>query len=876
MLGTWHADADQDGYGDPGSAYDICDPPPGYVGNSEDCDDKDATAFPGGKEVCDGADNDCDGDTDEEVTTTYYRDADGDGFGLLDTSTEACSTPTGFAAVPGDCDDSDGTVSPNATELCDRSDNDCDGSIDEDDAVDALTWHADVDTNGYGDADATTTACAQPSGYVANSEDCDDSSDAISPDSAEVCNSIDDDCDGAIDDDDSSVSDRGAWYIDYDGDGYGSARYSLDRCTQPTGYVENTEDCDDTDSAISPDAAEVCNGIDDDCDGDTDDDDGDLDDATKAIWYADTDTDGFGDPGESTRACRAPEGYTDNAEDCDDEDADASPNALEYCDGHEDDCDGETDEDDAVDVAEWYLDSDGDGYGDRDSATVSCDPPSGTVASDEDCDDSEEHLVYSCDLLGDGSDGSLSVSGTHNLNTDASGSRSWPDGIAWQVTDTVSRATLTLEATDGLAAGDLILLAALQGSSEDVGAWEVLQIDSVGSGSLTLSEAPSQTYGAHDADDIFVQRIPQYEDLTISGTLTASAWDKLSSGSTTGRATGVVAVKVAGGLEVSGSIDISALGYPGGRGGGPDGPWGETTDGGGTGGSGGWADGGDGAGTATGVSGGSGAASCSSSGGSAGLGGGGGGGKITHCAGGVPVTGGWGGGGGAPYNAQSNETDDVLTWLHLGGGGAAGAGGGESGANAGSGTTTAPGGGPADGGDGGAGGGIALLWAHTTTLTGAINLEGSTGGVGGTGESTDGGGSDDGSGGGGAGGQGAAGGTALLMSLYLDASPSSILAWGGNGGDGGSGGSGYPGRGGGAGGSGAAPGDSPTSGGTGIYAGDGGASAGGGAGGEGGASGVIHVSAVEVNGAAFGSTTAASALDDATEGLLSNFSEWAP
>lgn len=237
------------------------------------------------------------------------------------------------------------------------------------------------------------------------------------------------------------MSDRSAWYIDYDGDGYGSARYSLDRCTQPTGYVENTEDCDDTDSAISPDAAEVCNGIDDDCDGDTDDDDGDLDDATKAIWYADTDTDGFGDTGESTRACRAPEGYTDNAEDWDDEDADASPNALEYCDGHDDDCDGETDEDDAVDVAEWYLDSDGDGYGDRDSATVSCDPPSGTVASDEDCDDSEEHLVYSCDLLGDGSDGSLSVSGTHNLNTDASGSRSWPDGIAWQVTDTVSGAT---------------------------------------------------------------------------------------------------------------------------------------------------------------------------------------------------------------------------------------------------------------------------------------------------------------------------------------------------------------------------------------------------------------------------------------------------
>ena len=82
-------------------------------------------------EVCDGVDNDGDGSVDEGVTTTYYRDADSDGHGSAAATTQACSAPPGYVTTGGDADDSDSTVYPGATELCDGKDNDQDGSVDE-------------------------------------------------------------------------------------------------------------------------------------------------------------------------------------------------------------------------------------------------------------------------------------------------------------------------------------------------------------------------------------------------------------------------------------------------------------------------------------------------------------------------------------------------------------------------------------------------------------------------------------------------------------------------------------------------------------------------------------------------------------------------
>jgi len=139
---------------------------------SDDCDDSNASTYPGAAEECDGVDNDCDDEIDEDVMNTYYADGDSDGFGTDDDTSDACESPTGYVAVDGDCDDADDSIYPDADELCDGVDNDCDDEIDE--GWDDATWYADDDGDGFGDSDDTTTACEQPTGYVDNGDDCDD------------------------------------------------------------------------------------------------------------------------------------------------------------------------------------------------------------------------------------------------------------------------------------------------------------------------------------------------------------------------------------------------------------------------------------------------------------------------------------------------------------------------------------------------------------------------------------------------------------------------------------------------------------------------------------------------------------------------------
>ena len=264
---TWYADVDQDGYGDPGTATQRCEGSGGAVADNTDCDDTLDTVHPDATEICDEQDNDCDGTVDEDVTTTYYRDTDRDGHGDPDYSAQACSAPAGYAEGPTDCDDSNAAISPNATELCDGVDNDCDGDIDEDDAADASTYFSDSDGDGYGDSNSPWTACSAPSGAVTNDDDCDDSATGIHPGAAEICDSIDNDCDGDIDLD---AVDAPTWYIDYDADGFGHNRYTLVACEQPSGYVDNDDDCDDTSDGSNPDAAEVCDGEDNNCDSQID------------------------------------------------------------------------------------------------------------------------------------------------------------------------------------------------------------------------------------------------------------------------------------------------------------------------------------------------------------------------------------------------------------------------------------------------------------------------------------------------------------------------------------------------------------------------------------------------------------------------------
>jgi hypothetical protein len=143
--------------------------------SAEDCDDDNAAVNPSATELCDGLDNDCDGglDTDATDALTWYTDADNDSFGDLNSSLLACEAPTGAVANSADCDDNNSGVYPEAAELCDGLDNDCDADIDED-AIDKPTWYADADGDGFGDANVSLLACELPSGYTEDDTDCDD------------------------------------------------------------------------------------------------------------------------------------------------------------------------------------------------------------------------------------------------------------------------------------------------------------------------------------------------------------------------------------------------------------------------------------------------------------------------------------------------------------------------------------------------------------------------------------------------------------------------------------------------------------------------------------------------------------------------------
>ena len=376
----YYLDSDGDGFGDMNSPLYACTPPSEYIVVGNDCDDSNALIFPGAPEVCDEVDNDCDDEIDEGLLQGLFLDNDGDGYGDGNVPAENCvDNLDQYVSNELDCDDSNSTVFNGAIEICDEIDNDCDGAIDEPGSGNQ-EWFLDADSDGYGDPTGSTFSCTQPDGYVDNDGDCDDGDAYQNPDALEMCNLEDDDCDQYIDE---NPIDPTAFYPDLDSDGFGDDVAPIWQCSIPVGYVANHLDCNDSNANVSPQAPEICNGSDDNCNGI--DDDYALGAAT---YYPDIDGDGYGDMNSPTTSCQAIADHVLNGLDCDDNDVAQNPLGIESCNGEDDNCDGNVDEN-SIDSQIWYLDADGDNFGVISSWRLGCTQPVGYVASNGDCDDAD-------------------------------------------------------------------------------------------------------------------------------------------------------------------------------------------------------------------------------------------------------------------------------------------------------------------------------------------------------------------------------------------------------------------------------------------------------------------------------------------------------
>jgi len=299
-------------------------------------------------------------------------DLDGDGVVLAD-----------------DCDDEDADVHPGADEVCDEIDNNCDGEIDEGLYADA--W-LDTDGDGYGGNGNAISVCGSKDGYVNQSGDCEDDDPAIHPGAEEVCNRIDDDCDGITD----SADD--VWYADADADGYGDDATGIQTCEPEAGWVNQAGDCNDADASIHAGAEEACNAVDDDCDGVADH-------GVSNRWHQDEDADGYGHPYIYEDTCLPQAGWVLDGTDCRPGDDQAYPGAEERCNAVDDSCDGTVDE---------GFDADGDGHFDT------------TCPSGDDCDDSDDQVYpgapefceSGADEDCDGEDPDCGFSGSYALDSD--------------------------------------------------------------------------------------------------------------------------------------------------------------------------------------------------------------------------------------------------------------------------------------------------------------------------------------------------------------------------------------------------------------------------------------------------------------------------
>ncbi|MCB9684737.1 MAG: FG-GAP repeat protein [Alphaproteobacteria bacterium] len=376
----WYPDVDGDGWGATTSPVHACEAPEGAVRRAGDCDDDNRAIHPGRVERCDGVDEDCDGVVDADIPL-WYADADGDGWGTTRLTTRVCDVPTGFVERGGDCDDDDDAAFPGAAERCNGQDDDCDALVDEGAPGDAI-WYPDLDGDGFGADDQGQLLCDPPSTWTPIAGDCDDTRNDISPTRFELCNGVDDDCDGLVDADDPTLATGYLAWPDADGDGHGASDGEPTWGCSLVGASTDAIDCDDEDPDVHGAATEVCGGGDEDCDGLVDGDDPTLDPTSALQAWADLDGDGFGDPDAPMSACVLHAGIAANALDCDDTDRWIGPDV-------------------------WLADADGDGAGaGPPTQGTTCTRPFGMVnVASLDCDDADRtRHPRATELCGDGID----------------------------------------------------------------------------------------------------------------------------------------------------------------------------------------------------------------------------------------------------------------------------------------------------------------------------------------------------------------------------------------------------------------------------------------------------------------------------------------
>ena len=261
--------------------------------------------------------------------------------------------------------------------------------------VEWTIWFLDQDGDGFGDPGAAVSYCVQPEGYVVEGTDCDDTDPNVlgshgwypdgdgdgyvdpstplmacqQPEGYLAC--FDETC-ADCDDTDPSLHDtcggapclQEAWYADEDGDGFGNPLSRIDACEQPAGAAADSTDCDDANAGLH----DTCEPLS----------------CRTQIWFMDADGDGVGDPASGVESCEKPEGYVADGTDCDDR----NTAVQEIC------------ADNSCILRKWYLDADGDGYGDLMTMTEACERPAGYVYNGGDVNDSDPKLYGYSD--GDG------------------------------------------------------------------------------------------------------------------------------------------------------------------------------------------------------------------------------------------------------------------------------------------------------------------------------------------------------------------------------------------------------------------------------------------------------------------------------------------